>query len=706
MGAIWVVFGQTLGHEFVNYDDDQYVYKNPQIIHGLNLKGIEWAFTHSVASNWHPLTMMSHMLDCQFYGLHAGGHHLTNLLLHAATAILLFLVLREMTGALWRSAFVAAVFAIHPLRVESVAWVSERKDVLSGLFFMLTLGAYVRYVRKPPSLGRYLTVMFLFALGLMCKPMLVTVPFVLLLLDYWPLHRFGTAANRFLILRKLIVGKIPLIVFSVAVCIVTLLVQNEVIQQAKEIPFSLRISNALVSYAAYCGQMFFPVGLAVVYPYPIHGLPIGKVILALLLLVAITVWAFRWRQKRPYFLMGWLWYLGMLVPVIGLVQVGSLARADRYTYLPQIGLYILLTWTAVELTASWQSRRWVLGGGAMAVLAVLITCARAQTAYWRDSESLWTHTLACTSDNRIAHYNLGVVFAQQGRTKEAIAQLQKALAIEPDYAEPHFDLGNIFLQQGRIEEAIAYYQKALTINPDDADIHNNLGNVFLQQGRMDEAISSYQKALAINPNYAEAHNNLGKAFRQQGRLEEAITHFQKALTIKPDYAEIHNNLGVVFAQQGRTKEAIAQLQKALAIEPDYAEAHYNLGNAVLQQGHMDEAIAHFQKALTMKPDYVEAQNNMAWVLATCPQASLRNGVKAVGLAEQANQLTGGKNPVVLCTLAAAYAEAGRFPKAIETVQHAMQLAEAQSNTALAEALQSQLKLYQVGIPFHGTEQAP
>jgi tetratricopeptide (TPR) repeat protein len=611
-----------------------------------------------------------------------------------------------MTGALWRSAFVAAVFAIHPLRVESVAWVSERKDVLSGLFFMLTLGAYVRYVRKPPSLGRYLTVMFLFALGLMCKPMLVTVPFVLLLLDYWPLHRFGTAANRFLILRKLIVGKIPLIVFSVAVCIVTLLVQNEVIQQAKEIPFSLRISNALVSYAAYCGQMFFPVGLAVVYPYPIHGLPIGKVILALLLLVAITVWAFRWRQKRPYFLMGWLWYLGMLVPVIGLVQVGSLARADRYTYLPQIGLYILLTWTAVELTASWQSRRWVLGGGAMAVLAVLITCARAQTAYWRDSESLWTHTLACTSDNRIAHYNLGVVFAQQGRTKEAIAQLQKALAIEPDYAEPHFDLGNIFLQQGRIEEAIAYYQKALTINPDDADIHNNLGNVFLQQGRMDEAISSYQKALAINPNYAEAHNNLGKAFRQQGRLEEAITHFQKALTIKPDYAEIHNNLGVVFAQQGRTKEAIAQLQKALAIEPDYAEAHYNLGNAVLQQGHMDEAIAHFQKALTMKPDYVEAQNNMAWVLATCPQASLRNGVKAVGLAEQANQLTGGKNPVVLCTLAAAYAEAGRFPKAIETVQHAMQLAEAQSNTALAEALQSQLKLYQVGIPFHGTEQAP
>ncbi len=702
VAAIWVVFGQTLGHEFVNYDDDQYVYKNPQVIHGLNLKGIVWAFTHNVNVNWTPLTVMSHMLDCQFYGLHAGGHHLTNLLLHAATAILLFLVLREMTGALWRSAFVAAVFAIHPLRVESVAWVAERKDVLSGLFFMLTLGAYVRYVRKPPSLGRYLTVMFLFALGLMSKPMLVTVPFVLLLLDYWPLNRFGAAANHFSILRKLIVEKIPLIVFSIAVCMVTLLVQ----QQAKEISFSLRISNALVSYVAYCGQMFYPMGLAVSYPYPIHGLPIGKIILALLLLVAVSVGAFCWRQKHPHFLMGWLWYLGMLVPVIGLVQVGAQARADRYTYLPQIGLYILLTWTVVELTASWRSRRWVLGGGAMVVLAVLITCARAQTAYWRDSESLWAHTLACTSGNSIAHYNLGVVFAQQGRIKEAISQFQKALAIKPDYAKPHFNLGNSFLQQGRMEEAIAYYQKALTINPDDEEVHNNLGNVFLQQGRIDEAISRYQKALAINPNYAEAHNNLGSAFRQQGRMEEAIAQFQKALEIKSDYAEVHNNLGVVFTQQGRMEEAISQFQKALEIKPDYAEAHYNLGNAFLQQGRMEEAIAQFQKALTINPDYVGAQNNMAWVLATCPQASLRNGIKAVGLAERANQLTGGKNPVILATLAAAYAEAGRFPEAIETVRRAMQLAETQSNTALAGALQSQLKLYQAGIPFHGTEQAP
>ena len=692
LAAVWLVFGQTLGYGFVNFDDGTYVYDNPQVVHGLNLKGIEWAFTHSVAGNWHPLTVMSHMLDCQIYVLHAGGHHLTSLLLHAATAILLFLVLRQMTAALWPSAFVAAVFAIHPLRVESVAWVSERKDVLSGLFFMLTLWAYTRYAQdvtgdrcqvtgtekaiRPPVMSRvtchvsrfYWLVLLFFVLGLMCKPMLVTVPFVLLLLDYWPLNRFGAAANRFSIARKLVVEKIPLIAFSIAMCMVTFLIQ----QPDKEIFLSLRISNALVSYSAYCGQMFYPVGLALLYPYPSHGLPMGQVILALLLLIAVSAGAFYWRQKHPHFLMGWLWYLGMLVPVIGLVQVGIQARADRYTYLPQIGLYILLTWTVVELTASWRSRRWVLGGGAVAVLAALIACARTQTAYWRDSESLWTHTLACTSGNSVAHSKLGHAFHDQGRMDEAIAQLEKALEI----------------------------------NPDDAEFHYNLGNAFLQQGHVDEAIARYQKALEINPNYAEAHNNLGDAFRQQGRMEEAIARYQKALEIKPDYAEVHNNLGVVFARQGRNEEATAQYQKALAIKPDYAEAHYNLGNAFLKQGHVAEAISSYQKALAIKPDYVEVQNNLALVLATCPQASLRNGIEAVRLAERANRHTSGENPVVLCTLAAAYAEAGKFPEAIETVQHAIHLAEAQSDTTLAGALQSQLKLYQAGIPFHGREQTP
>jgi tetratricopeptide (TPR) repeat protein len=690
VGAIWVVFGQTLGHGFVNFDDDIYVYQNPVVLKGLTFQGISHVFTHRMCDFYHPLTMVSFMLDAQAYGLKAGGYHLTNILLHGMTAILLFLVLRQMmmdlgadkrvgaaatqVGALWPSAFVAAVFAIHPLRVESVAWVTERKDVLSGLFFVLTLGAYVRYTRNPFSLVRYLKIIFLFALGLLSKPSLVTLPFLLLLLDYWPLDRMQPAAPRstFKVLRPLIIEKIPLFVLSTASCVATILTQLSSLAPVKELPLFHRTGYAAASYVVYLGQMFYPGDLAVVYPFPQKGLPLPEVVLALALLAGISVVVLALRQRHPYLVVGWLWYLGMLVPMIGMVHVGSVARADRFTYLAQIGVYILLTWTAIELTASWRSRRWVLGGGALVVLAVLIACARDQTAYWRDSESLWTHTLACTSGNSVAHYNLG----------------------------------GIFLQQGRMDEAIAQYQKTLEIKPDDDEAYNNLGNVFLQQGRMDEAISCYQKALEINPSHAKALNNLGDAFRQQGRMDEAIAQFQKALAINPGYAEVHNNLGSAFRQQGRMDEAIAQFQKALAINPDYAEAHYNLGNAFLQQGHMDKATAHFQQALTIKPGYVEAQNNMAWVLATCPQASLRNGIKAVGLAERANQLTGNGNPVILHTLAAAYAEAGRFSEAIETVQRALHLAEEQSNTALAGPLQSQLKLYQAGIPFHGTEQVP
>lgn len=633
-GAIWVVYGQTLGHEFVNYDDGVYIADNPAVLGGLSLKGIVWAFTHNVNVNWTPLTVISHMLDCQFYGLHAGGHHLTNLLLHAATAILLFLVLRQLTAALWSSAFVAAVFAVHPLHVESVAWIAERRDVLSGLFFMLTLGAYAGYVRHPQSLGRYLMVVLMLALALMSKPMVVTLPFVLLLLDYWPLNRFTQPGGRSIPWR-LIAEKLPLLALSGIACMATLFAQEEAIAS---LPFSVRIGNALVSYVAYLGQMIYPVGLAVYYPHPGNGLALWKIVAAFVLLLVIFIGAIATRRKQPWFLFGWLWYLGMLVPAIGLIQSGMRARADRYTYLPQIGLYILLTWTVVELTASWRSRRWVLGCGAMVVLAVLITCARTQTTYWRNSETLWNHTLACTPDNSVAHNNLG----------------------------------DAFYQQGRMDEAIAQYQRALEIKPDNEKAHYNLGNVSRDLGRMNEAISRYQKALAINPNYVEAINNLGVVFARQGRMEEAIAHFQKALIIKPDDANIH----------------------------------YNLGNAFRDQGRMEEAIAQFQKALAIKPNYVEAQDTMARVLATCPQSSLRNGIKAVGLAERANQLAGGKNPMILATLAAAYAEAGRFPEAVETAQRALRLTETPSNTALAGALQSQLKLYQAGTPFHGTEQVP
>ena len=676
----FAVFGQTLRHEFVNYDDGMYVYENPVVTRGLTLKGIEWVFTHIVLSNWHPVTMMSHMLDCQLYGLNAGGHHLTNVLLHTGSVLLLFLVLRRLTGFLWRSAFVAAVFAIHPLHVESVAWVAERKDVLSAFFFLLTIWAYARYVEKQSRVeGRassagggslaldprrwtldYCLVLLFFALGLMSKPMVVTLPFVLLLLDYWPLNRLSGFTPK--VLFRLVAEKIPLLALSGAACVATMVAQKEIIMPE---PVALRIGNAVVSYVIYLRQMVWPTGLAVLYPYP-RALPGWEIALTAGLLAAISAGVFLGRQRRPYLLMGWLWYLGMLVPAIGLVQSGLRAHADRYTYQPQIGLYFALTWWVADLSVGWRHRREVLGAGCLIILAALIFSACTQTMYWRNSESLWTHTLACTSDNDVAHNDLGYALFQKGRMDEAILHFQTALRIKPDYA-------------------LACY---------------NLGNALLQKGRRDEAMIRFQEALQIKPDYAEAHDNLGNLLLQNGRVDEAMVHYQKALQIKPDSAEAHNNLGNALFQKGRVDEAIAQCLAALQIKPDYADAHDNLGNLLLQKGNADEAIAQFKQALEIKPGFPEALNNLAWVLATSSQGLLRNGGQAVELAERANRLTGGDNPVILHTLAAAYAEAGRFGDALRSDQKAVALARAAGQPDLVEQINVELKLYAAGLPLH------
>lgn len=625
--AVFVVFGQTAGFSFVNYDDKSYIYQNPVVQQGLTLKGVAWAFTYGEIGHWHPLTWLTHMADCQVYGLWAGGHHLTNVALHALAAVLLFLALRELTGSLWRSAFVAAVFAVHPLRAESVAWVAERKDVLSGVFFMLALWAYARYARQP-SRWRYAAVALAFALGLLSKNMLVTLPFVLLLLDWWPLHRLEMDRAG---IWGLVKEKIPLFLLSIGSCVATALVPEKVFDYAR-VPFLERLDSALVSYLAYLRQMVFPEGLAIPYLYPPNGEPVWKVASALVLLTSISFLAVALRNRRPYLLVGWLWYLGMLVPVIGLIQISYYAHADRYTYLPGIGLLIAGTWAVAEWSVKWRHRRqalWTLSGAS--VLA-LMACASRQTTYWKSGETLWLRTLACTTSNYVGHFNFGIVLDQQGKLDEAVDQYEKVLEIKPTYA----------------------------------DAHVNLGIDLSQMGRPDEAISHFRTAVQLNPSFAEAQNDLGNALMQKGELAEAVTRFQTALKLDPANANAENNFG----------------------------------NAMLRMGKPADALAHFNRAQQIDPNDPAAKNDMAWLLATSSDASFRDGRKAVALAEQANQLTQGGNPFVLCTLAASYAEAGRFPEAVETAGNALRLAEGQGNSGLAGALQTEINLYRTGAPLH------
>jgi len=709
--GIWAIFGQTLGHEFVEYDDDDYVYENPPITRGLNPQTILWAFTHVHSGNWHPLTTLTHMFDCQVYGLHPWGHHLGNVLLHSAAAILLFLVMRRMTSALWPSAFIAAIFAVHPLHVESVAWVSERKDLLSGVFFMLTLMAYCRYVRTNGSGSErsffflrspaYWLVLLFFAMGLMSKPMLVTLPLVLLLLDWWPLRRF-TIDNARSTLASLVREKIPFLLLSAVSCVATMWAQTEAINSLERISFPSRVSNALVSYAAYLWQMVYPVDLTVLYPHPGNHVPLWMVGLSALALLAISAGILAGSRKHPYLLMGWLWYLGMLVPVSGLVQVGAQARADRYTYLPQIGLYIVMAWGAVDLCRSWRYRRALLGAGAAAILASLLVLAHGQTRYWKDTVSLMTHTIACTSNNSIAQGILGNSLVNRGKLPEAIQYLEQSLLQASSKSpEAHNNLGLALAHQGRLPEAIQHYERALELKPNYAEAHNNLGSAVADEGKLSEAIQHYQRALQLKPEYADAYNNLGLALARQGNLAEAIQQYQQALEIKPYYAEAYNNIGLVLAAQGKPSDAIQQYERALQFKPEYAEAHNNLGLVLARQGKLPEAVQQYERALQLRPDYVEVLNNLAYMLATSQDPAVRNEERAVALSQQANELTGGENPVVLGTLAASYAEVGRYAEAAETVSRAIERARIEGRSNLINALESNLEVYKAHADSRG-----
>ncbi len=613
---VFIVFGQTVHFGFINRDDPDYTYNNPMVQRGLSFEGTGWAFTHVVSQHWHPLTVIVMMLEHQLFGLWPGGYHLVNVLLHAATVVLLFLMLRQMTGAQWRSAFVAAIFAVHPLRAESVAWIAECKDVLSGVFFMLTLWAYVRYTRGSTR-GRYAAMMIWFLLGLLSKPMLVTVPCVLLLLDYWPLGRLRNLSQ----LPALLWEKVPLFILSALSSIATVIALKSGHGPTMTYP-----ANPPIAYLSYLEKLFYPRRLAMLYPLPDDGLPPWQILDAVLILAALTAVVLIFRRAKPYLLTGWFWFLGMLAPVVGILQTGNQSFADRYTYLPGIGICIAVTWLVADWADKLRYRQAIVGGAAGVTLAILMALCWRQVGYWRDSITAWTRVVECTTDNFYPHMNLGELYAAQGRTEEAIAECRAALRLYPGNVEANDNLGTLLLQQGQVGEAIEHYRAALQTDPTDANVHNNLGNALARLGRFQEAAAEFRAALNTNPMLAIVQSNLG--------------------------------------------------------------------NALFHMGHAAEAIAECQAALRINPSSVDAANTLAWILATADEQDLRDGPRAAELAAAANQATGGNNPAILRTLAAAQAQNGDFAGALQTARRA--LAAAPSGSSLADALRGDIALYQSG----------
>jgi tetratricopeptide (TPR) repeat protein len=640
-------------HDFVNFDDDDYITNNSRVQAGLTRAGVIWAFQTGAAANWHPLTWLSHMLDCQLYGLNPGGHHSTNLIFHVANTLLLFLLLRQLTGALWRSAFVAALFAWHPLHVESVAWASERKDVLSTFFWMLTLIAYTRYAHgvtgdrcqvtrtdpNPSSVTRHVSLYYwlallFFACGLMSKPMVVTLPFVLLLLDFWPLNRFQAGSSARSIIN-LVVEKLPFLALTLAASVVTYSVQTSgrTLWSPAGSPFSYRMANALWAYERYISKTFWPADLSIFYPYPNHWPP--ALAMGAALLLALWSGLFLWRARQnPYLLVGWFWFLGTLIPTIGLVQVGSQSMADRYMYIPSIGLFILVVWGVADFLnwrPHWQRIMTMAGGVA---LAGCLVGTRIQLSYWQNSIELFRHAIEVTTDNFVAYTCLG----------ETLRDL----------------------------------------------------------GMKNEAMMLCTEAVRIAPNSPVAQYNFGMALLQNQQLDEAIEHLNAAARLAPCNSEILYNLGLVLLLHDKLDEAARYFAAALVERPDFPEAQRRLAQALSQQSKSKQAIFHYRAALRLKPEFADALNELAWILATAPDSSLRSGAEAVHLAKHACELTQNQQAAFLTTLSAADAEAGQFPDAIVAAQRAGHLAQLTGQKNIAVQDEALLKLYQAGHPFRET----
>ena len=668
-----VIYLPVSRHSFINYDDPVYVTQNPHVTNGVEVAEIAWAFTALTGQKtyWHPVTWISHMVDCELFGLNPAGHHVMNLLFHTLNAILLFLLLHCMTGSLWRSVAVAALFAWHPLQVDSVAWVAERKNVLSTFFGLLTLLAYFRYAKKP-NFVRYLWIVIPFALGLMSKFALVTLPFVLLLLDYWPLRRWGGSGNKAStsspsrLFAKLVLEKLPLFAMSAAMSATIWMAHQRKgdLFPGDQFPLPLRLSNAVVSYARYLKKVLWPNDLAVFYPYP-AGWPAWQVALAVIILAAITMLAI-WRARtRPYFLVGWLWFLGVLFPFIGVVQAGLQAMADRFAYIPVIGLFVAGIWGLSDWAAVNSKRRTSAIAIAAAVMALCLVSLPFHLRHWKNSESLFRHALKVTDNNYIAHHNLA----------------------------------DALLMQQKTDEATKHYLESLKIKPDHLDAHYNLGTVYLSAGKLNEAIPHLERALELRPDLTQARNNLAVSLARLGRLPEATVQFSKLLEDNPANAEVHYNMAVALKDQGRLSEATRHFFFATQFNPQYAQAHFDLAMTLfrLQQPH--QAVPHLQAAVNINPNWVNALNNLAWVLATHPDPRLRNGREAVALAERASKLVNPTPHALLDTLSAAYAEAGRFDEAVAAATDARNRALAENQAGPASAYSARLEKYKQRQPW-------
>ena len=737
----FAVYSQVRTHNFVNLDDPDYVSSNAIVQSGLNAQSIRWAFTQVHSSNWHPLTWMSHMLDCQLFGVKPAGHHLVNVAFHLANTLLLFCLLQRLTGGLWRSLFVAALFALHPLHVESVAWVSERKDVLSTFFGLLTLIAYARYAAPSSDRGRihwYALALCFFALGLLSKPMLVTWPFVLLLLDVWPLNRFSRDTSRSG-WSHIIIEKLPFFALTIASCIVTILAQGGAgaTVSTGHLPVAARLAQIPVSYMRYLGKMFWPENLAAFYPYEVYSWDNRAVLGSALVLIAITVLALLNFRSRTFLAIGWFWFLGTLVPVIGLVQVGRQSIADRYTYIPLIGIFMAVVWLVADFFERARLPRSFRFAAATFVLGICAFLTVKQVSYWRNTVSLARHATAVNPNNYIGYAQIASELATESRYDEARAEVQRALALKPDFAEAHNIIAFIHARQTNYDAATFSYREAIRCDPTFPDAYVGLADVYFKLsnfaeaeklsseavrrwptllaawnllaqsqhnlGKYPEAIASYQRLSQLKPGLFSVQRGLATALALNGNLPAAIAEFEKALSLQPRNVETRTALAMVLLSKGNTSAGSNQLALALSYEPTNAIANYQMGTVMAGNRQPAAAAKHYRVALEAHADWPEALNNFAWLLAASANSEVRNGAEAVKLAERACSLTDYKVPFFVGTLAAAYAEAGRFEDAVTTAEKAEKLATAAGLTEVAEKNRQLLALYRSGKPYHETE---